>query len=94
MNRYFPENIDDLIFSFLGIYQRKKCRAITQKKTVCKHKSKQNNLLCKIHRKIVEQKIKTNFSSIYETYKLIFTHHLLLRMKREDWIQYPNFPYV
>ena len=48
MNRYFPENIDDLIFSFLGIYQRKKCRAITKKKTVCKHKSKQNNLIGKI----------------------------------------------
>ena len=47
----FPEDVNILILSFLGISPRRRCFARTRKKTICKKSVKNTkcNILCPLH---------------------------------------------
>ena len=69
---HFPETVDHIILSFLGIKHRKRCCAITKRKRVCRLKTKKHRLLCALHHKMLNYKISNQpFSTIFETYQMI-----------------------
>jgi len=71
---FFPEEIDILILSFLGIKNRHRCLAKTKKNYICRNNiSSYNFFLCHTHRRQLEKNIVSkNLISIFEIYKMIY----------------------
>tara|TARA_Y100000817_G_scaffold275147_1_gene235846 strand:+ start:1340 stop:1696 length:357 start_codon:yes stop_codon:yes gene_type:complete len=71
-----PEIIDHIILSFLGIKPRKKCYAITRKKTACRNATHHAQLLCTTHQiMLARQNMDLPFSTVFQTYKMIYARH-------------------
>lgn len=82
---HFPEIIDHIILSFLGINHRKRCNAVTKSKTVCRLNTTKHRLLCTLHHKKLNDKIKNQpFSTIIETYQMIFNQKRFFQKPKFD----------
>lgn len=86
---HLPEIVDHIILSFLGINHRKRCCAITKSKRVCRLNTKKHRLLCTLHHKILDNKIKNQpFSAIFETYQMIFYRNRFFQKSKFDTYGY------
>jgi len=83
---YFPENIDVLILTFLGIENRHRCLAKTKRNIICKNNiSPYNFFLCHTHRKQLEKNIiSKNLISIFEIYKMIYEKRRMNKKSKFD----------